>query len=96
MIHIGHDAKLYIDGEEVATVTNLHWASRYRYVGNKPYLKGMTALGRFKGGKFYVQVDKFSHRFSHGWWQQSIENWKSEPAVKWEAEDNEKPNTNIA
>lgn len=49
--------------------------NRYRYIGRKRNLIGMTALGKFQGNKFLVQVDLLSHRYSHWWWQQNPNNW---------------------
>jgi len=49
--------------------------NRYRYIGRKRNLIGMTALGQIQGSKFVVQVDRLSHRYAHGWWQQSPNDW---------------------
>lgn len=50
---------------------------RYRYTGNKRELIGETALGKVDAkGRFEVQVDRFTHRYSHGWWRQSPQHWE--------------------
>jgi hypothetical protein len=55
---------------------------RVRYTGTGKYLRGLTALGRFgNDGKFFVQVDKLSHRYAHSWWQQNPANWFVTDAV---------------
>lgn len=49
---------------------------RFKYTGHKRHLIGETALGRVdKQGRFEVQVDRFSHRFSHFWWRQNPQHW---------------------
>ncbi len=50
---------------------------RYRYIGLEEFLKGETALGKWgRGLKFYVQVDRFDHEWSHGWWLTDADDWE--------------------
>lgn len=45
-----------------------------KYTGNDPDLIGHTALCNDENG-FQVQVDEFTHKFSHGWFVQDPTDW---------------------
>ena len=56
---------------------------RYSYTGKEDFLLNETALGRIVDGKFKVQVDRFDHEYSHGWWEQKEEDWTPMDPVDW-------------
>jgi len=47
-----------------------------KYIGSDPDLIGHTAMGRWQGGNFFVQVDDITHPMSHWWWDQNSDDWE--------------------
>lgn len=72
------------DRETDEDVRDVYWKAlsakreikHYRYIGNVAHLLLETALGRFVDGKFVVQVDIWSHPWSHGWHESDIDEWE--------------------
>jgi hypothetical protein len=48
----------------------------YKYIGQNQINLGETALGIWRGGQFFVQVEQFDHPHSHGWWHANSDDWE--------------------
>lgn len=56
----------------------LHVQDRYRYIGDDQNLIGHKALARHEGRRMYVQVNKMSHPWAHGWHEVDPRDWEME------------------
>jgi hypothetical protein len=56
--------------------SNLMSLPQYKYTGADRRLIGHTALGQQRLGGFCVQVDEFTHMWSHGWHTTDQNDWE--------------------
>lgn len=50
--------------------------THYNYIGDDVLLLGVTALARFEGNSMFVQVDRLSHPWAHGWHLVDPRDWE--------------------